>query len=156
MAKIIALCGMVCSSKSTYAKEMKRTYNAVVLNPDVLMKAFFNERLGERHDEIFEKVRWYLYRQACDIVQAGVDVILDFGLWSRKERQEIRQFFRYKSMEVSIHHINTPLAKIRANIDKRNLCVNELNYFIDDAILEKCLSLFEIPAEDEIDEKVYN
>ena len=99
-------------------------------------------------------MRWYLYRQACGIAQAGVDLVLDFGLWSQKERQEIREFFQYRSMEFSIHYINTSLAKIRSNIDKRNLCVNELNYFIDDAILDKCLSLFEIPTEDEIDESV--
>ena len=145
---------MICSGKSTYAEAMKHRYHAVVLNPDVLMKALFDEHLGARHDEIFEKVRWYLYGQAYDITRAGVDVILDFGLWSKKERREIRAFFRSKNVGFSIHYINAPLAKIRANIDKRNSRVNELSYFIDDAILDKCLSLFETPTEDEIDENV--
>ena len=154
MAEIVALCGVICSGKSTYAEKMKRTCNAVVLNPDVLIKALFDERLGECHDDIFEKVRWYLYRQAYDISQTGIDVILDFGLWSKKERREVREFFGSKNAEFSVHYIDTPLAKIRANIDKRNSGVDESDYFIDDAIFDKCLSLFEVPDEDEIDVSV--
>ena len=154
MAKIIALCGMICSGKSTYAKKIRQTQAAVVLNPDVLMKTLWGEHLGERHDEIFEKVRQYLYGQAIDIIQAGTDVILDFGLWSKRERRETRDFFQSKGVDFSLHYINTPLSQIDANIKKRNLCFDASTYFIDDTIFNECLSSFEIPDADEIDVEV--
>ena len=155
MAKIIALCGKICSGKSTYAAELAQKHRAVVLNPDVLMKTLFGEHLGARHEEVFASVQQYLYQQAKAIAGVGIDVVLDFGLWTQAARRETRAFFEMEGVDFAIHYVNTPLHRIRLNIEKRNGCVDETQYFIDDAILEKCLSRFEEPTADEIDLEVH-
>ena len=149
MAKIIALCGKICSGKTTYAEKIKHDYNAVVLNVDTLMLMLFDENLGDKHDEIFEKSKLYLWKTAKDIIAADTNVILDFGLWTRRGRLEIADYFR--NYEIEIHYINTPLEKIRENVEKRNSCRDEFTYYIDEAIFDKCLNGFEEPDENEID-----
>lgn len=109
MAKIIALCGKICSGKSTYAEKIRKNNNAVVLNPDIVLLTLFDGNLGDNHDEIFEKVRIYLYQMAENIINAGTNVILDFGLWTRKERYDIRLFFKKRNIDIEIHYVNTPL-----------------------------------------------
>ena len=151
MAKVIALCGKICSGKSTYAEKIRRDNNAVVLNPDTILLTLFDENLGDRHEDIFEKVRIYLYQMAENIINTGTNVILDFGLWTYKERRDIRLFFTKRDINIEIHYVNTPLKIIESNIKKRNRIRNGVNYYIDDSILNKCLSLFEEPDNSETD-----
>ena len=151
MAKVIALCGKICSGKSTYAEKIRGDNNAVVLNPDTILLTLFDENLGDRHEEIFEKVRIYLYQMAENIINTGTNVILDFGLWTYKERRDIRLFFTKRDINIEIHYVNTPPKIIESNIKKRNRIRNGVNYYIDDSILNKCLSLFEEPDNSETD-----
>ena len=151
MAKVIALCGKICSGKSTYAEKIRGDNNAVVLNPDTILLTLFDENLGDRHEDIFEKVRIYLYQMAENIINTGTNVILDFGLWTYKERRDIRLFFTKRDINIEIHYVNTPLKIIESNIKKRNRIRNGVNYYIDDSILNKGLSLFEEPDNSETD-----
>lgn len=151
MAQLIALCGKICSGKSTYAEKIRKENNAVVLVPDILLLTLFDENLGEKHDEIFEKVRTYLYQLAEKIINSGTDVVLDFGLWTHKERQNIRSFFDERSISISIHYVKTPIEIIKKNAEKRNTVRDGTNFYIDDGILDKCLGLFEEPNDTEID-----
>jgi len=154
MPKIIALCGMICSGKTTYAERLRQSHHAVILNPDILMLALFDEQLGDRHNEIFEKTRQFLYRQAVEISRAGANIVLDFGLWTRTERKATRDFFAAQGADFSLHYLNTPLPQIRANAERRNRCADANTYFINDAILKKCLALFEPPSPDEFDVEI--
>ncbi|HOV25823.1 MAG TPA: AAA family ATPase [Pseudobacteroides sp.] len=48
MAKIIIMCGKICSGKSTYSQKLKKEINAVVLSCDELMLSLFDEQLGDK------------------------------------------------------------------------------------------------------------
>ena len=43
MAKVILICGKICSGKSTYAQQLRRENRAVVLSIDEVMLAFFGQ-----------------------------------------------------------------------------------------------------------------
>ena len=64
MPRLALLCGMICSGKSTYAQQLKKQWNAVVLSWDRLTLAFFPEQLGEEHDRILEATDDYLLEMA--------------------------------------------------------------------------------------------
>ena len=70
MAKVIAICGKICSGKTFYANEIKTKENAVILSCDELMGILFNNDLAEKHDEIARKVRRYLLKKSIDIIRA--------------------------------------------------------------------------------------
>lgn len=47
MAKVIAICGKICSGKTLYSNQIKGKENAVLLSCDELTKDLFNNDLGE-------------------------------------------------------------------------------------------------------------
>ncbi|MCL2636894.1 MAG: ATP-binding protein [Oscillospiraceae bacterium] len=151
MAKIIALCGKVCSGKSTYAEKIRNEYNAVVLNADTLMLSLFDEQLGEKHDEIDRKVILYLYLMAEKIINTDTNVILDFGFWTCKARQDTRAYFIVRNIDIEFHYVNTPINVIKMNVGKRNENRDGASYYIDENILNKCLDSFEEPSDSETD-----
>ena len=62
MAKVIAICGKFCSGKTYYENEIKEKENAVVLSCDEITKILFNNNLGEKHDEMSQRVWRYLLK----------------------------------------------------------------------------------------------
>lgn len=154
MAKVILICGKICSGKSTYAKQLRRERNAVVLSCDELMLSLFDPLLGDKHDEIGAKAEAYLCDRALDIVGAGVDVILDWGFWQKAKRQETARFFEDRGAAQEWHYVDVSEETCRRNIEGRNAAVQAGMpgaYFVDEGLLKKVESRFEKPDRSEID-----
>ncbi len=153
MAKIILLCGKVCSGKSTYANEIKKKNDAVVLSCDDLMLALFDEQLGSEHERVLQKVKNYLFNLAEQIINTNTNVILDWGFWTFSERQETKQFFFNKGIETELHYIKVSQDRWLQLIKKRNESRNKddgLNYYIDENMINILIDRFEEPGSEEI------
>jgi len=87
MSKVILVCGKICAGKTTYAKKLAEEIGAVILSVDEITLALFGQHLGDKHDEMVEKTKKYLFGKAAEIISVGVNVILDWGFWTREERQ---------------------------------------------------------------------
>ena len=149
MAKIIALCGKLCAGKSTYAQRLRDELPAVVLNSDELTLA-----LPFNHDETYPVVKDYLFRKAVEIVRAGADVVLDFGFWSRADREHAKAFFAEAGVKLEWRCISVTDAEWPRNIASRNekvLAGEENSYFVDEGLMKKCLGLFEEPEPGELE-----
>lgn len=154
MAKVILICGKLCSGKSTYAEKLKSERNAVILSCDEITLGILDGQLGERHEELLEKIKKYLYRKAEEITAAGTDVILEFGFWTKLERIQVSKLFQNKKIEIEWHYIDITEEDWKRNIQKRNQMIQQglsKNYFIDGNLLAKCEKSFEIPSKQEID-----
>ena len=92
MAEVIMTCGRICSGKSTYAQKLRTERNAVILSVDEITLALFPDGAGEMLDTYVERAEELLYRKALEIIEAGTDVILDWGFWTRAERIYARRF----------------------------------------------------------------
>jgi predicted kinase len=159
MAKIILLCGKVCSGKSTYAKRIKPKYNAVVLSCDELMLELFDEQLGDKHRIVLQKVKKYLYKLAGQIVKTDTNVILDFGFWTCSEREEIKSYYLDKGIETELHYVKVLQDVWISNLEKRNKSMQtakERSYYIDENMKQLLSKQFEEPNSDEIDVLFYN
>lgn len=93
MAKVIAICGKICSGKTYYAKQIKDKENAVILSTDEATYDLIDNEQGEYYNVFAEKVNKYLLKKSAEIVSVGCNVILDWGFWTRKGRIEITGFF---------------------------------------------------------------
>ena len=51
MAKVIMLCGKICSGKSTYANSISKQEKAVILSVDEITLALFGQYTGEKPDD---------------------------------------------------------------------------------------------------------
>jgi predicted kinase len=153
MAKVILVCGKICSGKTTYAKALKAETRAVVLSADEIVLSLFGEFLGDEHDAVVEKSKQYLLNLAAEIARAGADVILDFGFWTRAERRAVREFFAEKSVAAQWHYLNIPQDKWRRNVARRNSEYKPGggSYYVDETLAAKCEALFEPPERPEID-----
>ncbi len=154
MAKIIMLCGKICSGKSTYAKQIQKENNAVILSCDDLMLTLFNEQLGDMHGLILKKCQIYLLSLAEQIVAANVNVILDFGFWNKDERNSFTALFHSKNIMTELHYIKIDKALWSARIEKRNTEVKNgmaKCYYIDENMKQLFDKAFEPPDQDEVD-----
>ena len=153
MAKVLLICGKICCGKSTYAKKLKEENNAVILSVDEIMLSIFGQHAGEKHDEYATNTQKYLFNKAIEFVNAGVNVILDWGFWRASDRANAKEFYQSKAMECEMHYIDISEETWKARLEKRNAAVlaGESNdYFVDENLAKKFEAIFEVPLEEEI------
>ena len=154
MTKVILVCGKICSGKSTYAEKLRIENKAVLLSIDEIMLALFGLYVGDKHDEYVEKTEKYLFDKSLEIIENGIDVILDWGLWTRDERRYAKEFYSTRGIEHEIHYLNISDETWKARLDKRNRAVlagEIIAYPVDGNLAEKFGAIFEVPDRDEID-----
>lgn len=153
--KIIAICGKICSGKSYYANELKQNYDAIILSCDELTKDLFDNNLGKNHDEMMSRIKNFYKKQSIELIRVGCNVILDWGFWCKKEREELTAFYKSKNIELEWHYIDVQDKTWQKNIENRNRFVASgtggSNYYIDEGLLQKILSNWEEPTKEEID-----
>ena len=153
-AKVILICGKICSGKSYYVNQIKQETGAVVLSCDELTSDLFDNNLGDKHDAMMVRVHRYLHKKAAEIALSGTPVILEWGFWARADRTAATEYYKEKGIPVEWHYIDIPDADWQRNIASRNAAVaagKTTDYALDEGLLNKLLSLFEVPARDEID-----
>lgn len=159
--KVIVLCGKIASGKTFYANKIKEKENAIILSVDELTFYMFDNRKGEDYIDLTKRAINYFKEKTLDIVNKGVNVILDLGLWSADERKEIKDFFVGKDCNIEIHYIDIDDETWENNIETRNRKIYEgnkgMDFYVTETLKEKMLKFWEEPTEDEVDviHKVY-
>ena len=154
MAKVIMTCGRICCGKSTYARKLQENRNAVVLSIDDITLTLFPEGAGEMHDTYVLRAEQYLLSLSLQILENGVDVILDWGLWTRAQRDRLRAFYTGHGVENEIHYLRLSPEEWERRIRKRNAEQNKeepQSYYVDEGLRRKVDSLFEEPSDTETD-----
>lgn len=154
MAKAFLICGKICCGKSTYAERLRIEKNAVLLSVDEIMLAVFGPYAGDKHDEYTEKIQKYLFEKSVEIIKSGINVILDWGFWTRDKRSEAREFYAVRGIECEFYYIDISDEVWKNRIRRRNESVlkrENAAYIVDGNLLAKFEGLFEPPSEDEVD-----
>lgn len=153
MGEVVAICGKICSGKSYYAKNLKN--NSVILSCDELTSILFDNNLGDKHDEMSKRIWQYLLKKAEDIVKCEIDVILDWGFWSKKDRDYVKSYFASKGIVCKMHYIDIDEKSWQKNIDERNKRVlngeGGSDFYLDDGLMKKLISKWEEPSKEEFD-----
>ena len=154
MSKIIAICGKICCGKSYYANQIKEKENAVVLSTDEVTYDLIDNEQGELYDVFAERVNKYLMKKAVEIVKAGCNVVLNWGFWTKAERQETTKYFNHFCIDVEWHYVDIEQSRWDRLIEERNVKIKNGNggsdFYVDEGLLNKMLSKFEEPSKDEI------
>ncbi len=154
MAKVILICGKICSGKSTYAEQLRIQNNAVLLSTDEITLALFDQHCSDKHDDYVERTQNYLFNKSLELIEVGINVILDWGFWMKEERDYAREFYKSRNIACEFHYIDISDETWKARLKKRNSAILDGEtsaYYIDDNLAEKFASIFEVPCEDEID-----
>ena len=154
MAKVYMTCGKICSGKSTYSQKLRKEHKAVILSVDEITLALFGLDVGEKHDLYVERAENYLFEKSLEIIESGINVILDWGFWTKRERDFARKHYGDKKIECEFHYIDISDEEWARRLAKRNAAITsgELDaYYVDEGLTQKFKDMFEVPAKSEID-----
>jgi predicted kinase len=97
-----------------------------------------------------EKVDRELWRLAQEVLSLGLSVVLDFGLWARTERDEMRSTARGLGVGVELHYLDVPTDELWRRIQARNLEPPWSSYPIGRSDFDEWLRIFEPPDATEL------
>lgn len=145
------LCGLPGSGKTTFARRLAVERGAVLLNAD--------ERMIARHGTnppasefaafvtvIFEE----LWGETTRHVAAGRDVILDWGFWSRADRDRARQRVAATEATAKLYWVRCPDEIARSRTLERTAAMKAGALEINGAAWDLFRTKFEPPAVDEM------
>jgi predicted kinase len=88
---LILMVGLPAAGKTTLAKELAATHQALRLTPDHWMIPLFGDSMAEGKRWVLEG---RLLSVALQALRLGTSVVLDYGLWGRDERSALRWLAR--------------------------------------------------------------
>lgn len=150
MAKAILICGRIGSGKSVYAEKLRLENKAAVLSCDEITLAVSSGCPGE----ILPAVKEMLFRKSLELLETDIDVILEWGFWSKAERDSAREFYESRGITCEFHYIQISDELQRLNLDERNLKVESGQvraYIFDEEKTARFNEKFEEPCISEID-----
>ena len=115
--RLILICGLPGSGKTTLAKQLAAEVPAVRLCPDE-----WKHDLGIDYYDEDSRVRLEqrLWRLGQELLGLGQSVILENGFWAREERDELRLGARSLGVAVELHYLETPIDELWRRLEIRN------------------------------------
>ena len=155
MGKVVVVCGKICSGKSYYSRKIKDDLNAVIISPDEATYELINNEQGEFYNVFSSRLNKYLTKKVGEIAKAGANVIFERGLWTSKDRKDIRDYYNSIGVSCEIHYVCVDDDTWKKNIDERNQRIldgkGESDFYLDEGLMKKLESLWEEPTSDEYD-----
>ena len=114
--RLVLLCGLPASGKTTLARELAQAYGAVRLDAD-------EWKLVLGIDPFDDAARIRLESQLLALterlLELGTTVILEWGFWARVERDELRQLARSLGAAVELRYIEVPFEELVRRVEER-------------------------------------
>lgn len=151
MATLHLMVGLPCSGKTTLAKRIEHEANALRLTPD----EWITDMLGDDPprnvlDASRDPVETALWALAQAALELGIDVVLDFGFWSRTERDAFRAGAQHIGAHTETHFLDASLDELLTRLDARNRHRPAGTFVIDEASMRHWHARFEPPTADEL------
>lgn len=151
MATLFLMCGLPGSGKTTFAKQLERERRALRLTPDEWIGRLFGTDLTPPtldwcRDPV-ESLQWMVAERALSL---GINVILDFGFWTRGEREGFRARATALGARCEVCFLDVPRPVLAARLAARNADLPPYTFRVTEAQLDLWLSLFEPPTPDEL------
>lgn len=146
-ARLILTCGLPGAGKTTLAVKLATDRNAVRLTKDEWL---WNIRASPWDRSTGEKVEHELWRLAQEILGLGLSVVLDFGLWARVERDEMRSAARRLGVGVELHYLDVPVDELWRRIEERNAKPPWDKEPISRIDLDEWVAIFQAPDAEEL------
>ena len=113
MTTLHLMVGLPCSGKTTLAKQLENELSALRLTPDEWHRRLYGQDATHpQHDDRHAQIEALQWEVAAKALARGVDVILDFGFWSKNERREFRDRAARLRVQTLIHFLDVPFDEL--------------------------------------------
>jgi len=151
MATLHLIVGLPCAGKTTLAKRIEQEQLCLRLTPDEWIERIFGADVNrDQLDAARDPMEAMLWEVAARVLQMGGDVILDFGFWTRAERNAFRERAVKLGARCVIHFPQVSETELLARLRKRNAELPSGCFRIDEEQLRSWARLFEAPTDDEL------
>ena len=147
-AKLVLFCGLPGSGKTTLAKELSEKYQAIRLNTDEWMADL---GFDPNYDRMHIKLQNRLWELAKELLSNGQDIILENGLWTKKERDDKRRDAKEIGVDTEMHYLDVPLEELKRRLESRNNNSAHGQATVSNEVIEKFSTIFEAPDKIELE-----
>ena len=141
-ARLILICGLPGSGKTTLATRLAPAVPAVRFCPDEWKHDLGIDYYDEKRRVRLEQRLW---RLGQELLGLGQSVILENGFWAREERDELRLVGRNLGVAVELHYLAAPVDELWRRLEIRNELALPGTVPIKREDLEKWAQQFEAP-----------
>ena len=143
--------GLPGTGKTQAARRIEVERRALRLTKDEWMKALYG---GDNPASASDVIEGRLIQLGMRALELDLNVIIDFGLWSRDERSALRQAAADIGAAVVMCYFELPLAEQRKRLDQRLAEAPHETWPISEEELAAFASKFDIPTAAELDGSV--
>ena len=148
MPTLHLICGLPGSGKSTLAEELQKKRPALRLIPDEWMERIIGDGRNSEKRKVVDAIQREIAEQA---LRLGVDVILETGFWSRKERDECRAMAKAAGAQAKLYFLDVPRDELVRRLEERNKNLPPHTFRVTAEDIDEWTPLFEKPTPDELE-----
>jgi predicted kinase len=143
-SRLIIVCGLPGSGKTTLAKLLEDRLSAIRFSPDEWMDALSLDLYDEGSREKIEALQW---RFAQQLLVRGLTVIIEWGTWGKSERDALRLGARALGAAVELHYLPVSEDVLFERIQRRGAETPR----IEREQLMRWIEIFQVPTPDELE-----
>ncbi len=140
--------GLPGTGKTTATRRIEAEQGALRLTKDEWMKALFGRDNPASASDVIEG---RLIDVGMRALELGIDVVIDFGLWSRDERCALRQLAADVGAAVVIRYFELTPAEQRVRLDQRLADAPHETWPMSERELTDWASRIDVPTSAELD-----
>lgn len=149
LSKVIMMCGVCGSGKTTYAKKKEQEGYIRLSIDEEMWKLYGRKGIDypeEEYEKLSEQVEAALQKKLLSLIQQGKDVVIDFSFWSKENRNFYKELIRKAGAETELVYMKASKELLQKRLYKRNQVLNANSPFvITDEILEHHYHAFQEP-----------
>jgi predicted kinase len=146
---VFLLCGKTGSGKTTHAKKLEAS-GTIRFSLDEWMIRFYGHHMSR--EEFGARVRICeeaILELTKVLVSKNLNVVIDHGLWTRQDRNWVREKLAGSPAEVSLLYLTAPDTELLSRLERRNRALPAGAFVITEDMFQMFSSRFEPPTEDE-------